>query len=142
LLQANQTDLAFAMTVAGFSETSRPKAWLARSTTERWVLAEKPVREWPISAPFASLREGRRNAAAEAVCREIGSVPQGEASRCAGPEAQADIAENGWNGAVQLRVDTEIRNDDAGDGDAELFSKPSGKRRTIVAEQEALRGIE
>ena len=60
---------------------------------------------------------------------------------CAGPEAQADIAENRRNGAVQLRVDAEIRNDNAGDENAELFGEPSGKRRTVVAEQEALRGI-
>ena len=75
----------------------------------------------------------------------------------AGPEAQAHIAENGRNGAVQLRMDTEVRNDDAGDQDAEFFGQPSGHRRTIVprgqatrflrkrsalAEEEALRGIE
>jgi len=59
----------------------------------------------------------------------------------AGPEAKADIAENRRNGAVQLRVDAEIRHDDAGDENAELFGKPSGKRRTVIAEQEALRGI-
>ena len=60
---------------------------------------------------------------------------------CAGPEAQADIAENSRNGAVQLRVDAEIRDDDAGDENAEFFGEPSGKRRTVIAEQEALRGI-
>ncbi len=61
---------------------------------------------------------------------------------CAGPKAQAHIAENGWNGAVQLRVDAEIRNDNAGDENAEVFGKPSRNRRTVIAEQEALRGIE
>jgi len=60
---------------------------------------------------------------------------------CAGPEAEANIAENRRNGAVQLRVDAEIRNDDASDENAELLGEPSGNGRTIVAEQEALGGI-
>jgi hypothetical protein len=38
-------------------------------------------------------------------------------------------------------VDAEIRDDDASDENAELFGEPSGKRRTVIAEQEALRGI-
>jgi hypothetical protein len=66
---------------------------------------------------------------------------KGGATR-AGPEAQANIAENGRISPVQLRVDAEIQNDDAGDENAKLFGEPSGKRRTIVAEQGALRGIE
>ena len=75
---------------------------------------------------------------------------------CAGPEAQANIAKDSRDGAVQLRVDAEIRNDDAGDENAELFGEPSGERlsvmprgqatrflrkRSALAEQEALRGI-
>jgi len=60
----------------------------------------------------------------------------------AGPEAQANVAENSGNGTVELRVDAEIRNNDASDKDAEILGQPSGKRRTVIAEQEALRGIE
>jgi len=78
-------------------------------------------------ATLRATRESRR-------CIESGTP-------CAGPEAQADIAENRRNGAVQLRVDAEIRNDDAGDENAELFGEPRGKRRSVIAEQEALRGI-
>jgi hypothetical protein len=39
-------------------------------------------------------------------------------------------------------MDAEVRADDAGGENAELFGKPGGKRRTVIAEQEALRGIE
>ena len=79
----------------------------------------------------------------DATLRAAGESRRGieSGTTCAGPEAQADVAENRRNGAVQLRVDAEIRNDDAGDENAELLGKPSGTRRTFVAEQEALRGI-
>jgi len=46
---------------------------------------------------------------------------------CAGPEAETHIAENGRDGAVQLRVDSEVRNDDTSDENAKVFSEPGGK---------------
>jgi len=46
---------------------------------------------------------------------------------CAGPEAQTHIAENCGNGAVQLRVNAEVRNDDASNENAKIFSEPRGK---------------
>jgi hypothetical protein len=80
----------------------------------------------------------------DATLRAAGESRRGieSGTTCAGPEAQADVAENRRNGAVQLRVDAEVRHDDAGDENAELFGEPSGNRRAIVAEQEALGGIE
>ena len=58
------------------------------------------------------------------------------------PEAKANVAENSRNGAVLLRVNTEVHDDDAGDHDAELLGQPSRKRRTIVAEEDELRGVD
>ena len=102
------------------------------------VLAEtsEPKGEIGSFDSHAGLKDTTLRAAGESRrCIESGTP-------CAGPEAQADIAENRRNGAVQLRVDAEIRNDDAGDENAELFGEPRGKRRSVIAEQEALRGIE
>ena len=101
------------------------------------VLAEtgEPKGEIGSFDSHAGLKDATLGAAGESRrCIESGTT-------CAGPEAQADIAENRRNGAVQLRVDAEIRHDDAGDENAEFFGEPSGKRRTVIAEQEALRGI-
>jgi len=83
---------------------------------------------------------GLKDTTLRAASESGGCIESGTA--CAGPEAQADIAENSRNGAIQLRVDAEVRNDDAGDENAELFGEPSGKRWTAIAEEEALRGIE
>jgi len=101
------------------------------------VLAEtrEPKGEIGSLDSHAGLKDATLGAAGQSRrCIESGTT-------CAGPEAKADVTENGRNGAVQLRMDAEIRNDDAGDENAELFGKPSGKRRTIGAEQEALGGI-
>jgi len=102
------------------------------------VLAEarEPKGEIGSLDSHAGLKDATLGAAGESRrCIESGTT-------CAGPEAQADVTENGRNGAVQLRVDAEVRNDDAGDENAELFGEPSGKRWTAIAEEEALRGIE
>jgi len=84
----------------------------------------------------ARLKDATLRATGESRCGIEGGTT------CAGPEAETHIAENSGNGAVQLRVDPEVRNDDAGNENAEVFSEPGGKGRTVVAEEEALRGIE
>jgi hypothetical protein len=80
-----------------------------------------------------------KNAKLRATRKGCSSIEGG--STRAGPEAQAHIAQNGWNRAIQLRVDTEVRDDDAGNQDAEFFGKPGGNGRTVLAEEESLRAI-